>query len=89
MEIEVEVTDDDIRDGVKDMCRYCPIALAIRRKHFDARVEVYPSTARFWPSGNRSGDSMFGDLPDEAMSFIEQFDKGKSVSPFTFKLNLT
>lgn len=80
--IEVSVTETRIAKG-RPGCEYaCPIALALRGAGFrKAEVDDY----NVWFDGMLdSGRTGF--LPSPARRFVERFDLGKSVRPFTFKL---
>ena len=102
MSIVVEVTKDDIRQGVrKDPCQ-CPIALALRRaikseiedstgiEPDDMAVEVDFGDIRYW-NHDISGDE-FNLFPvDEEdwygiKNFMENFDLGNDVEPFNVEL---
>ena len=102
MSIVVEVTKDDIRQGVrKDACQ-CPIAIAITRaiksqiedstgiEPEDMSVEVDFDDIRYW-NHDISGDE-FNLFPvDEEdwygiKNFIENFDLGNDVEPFVVEL---
>ena len=80
--IEVSVTETRIAKG-RPGCGYaCPIALALRGAGF-RKAEVYGY--KVWFDGRRdSGRTRL--LPSPARRFVERFDSGKSVRPFTFKL---
>tara|TARA_R100000329_G_scaffold86698_1_gene73102 strand:- start:774 stop:1091 length:318 start_codon:yes stop_codon:yes gene_type:complete len=102
MSIVVEVTKDDIRQGVrKDACQ-CPIAIAITRaiksqiedstgiEPEDMSVEVDFDDIRYW-NHDISGDefNLFPvDEEDwyEIKNFIENFDLGNDVEPFVVEL---
>ena len=77
LQIEINIEQDAIDNGVKDNGTDCPIALSARAQYPEANdIEVCEYSI-----------FMFGecfDLPDEAVSFIENFDAGKTVSPFEF-----
>ena len=102
MSIVVEVTKDDIRQGVrKDACQ-CPIAIALTRaiksqiedstgiEPEDMSVEVDFDDIRYW-NHDISGDefNLFPvDEEDwyEIKNFIENFDLGNDVEPFVVEL---
>lgn len=102
MSIVVEVTKDDIRQGVrKDPCQ-CPIAIALRRaikseiedstgiEPEDMSVEVDFDDIRYW-NHDISGDefNLFPvDEEDwyEIKNFMENFDLGNDVKPFNVEL---
>lgn len=62
----------------------CPIALAIRELHPDARVDVFDNTAALTLPGGTA--LLLARLPQEARRFIDRFDSGEPVEPFEFEL---
>ena len=80
--ISLDVTEADILEGKRNLADCCPIALAIRRRYpYSSNyvpVEVSCSQARI--------KGIWYDLPDEAKSFIRDFDCGRPVKPFTFRV---
>lgn len=90
--ITLQVTEDDIKNGVRlDRCS-CPVALAARRRFPDAsHIEVdssqirvhYPQAAYGWYSG-RCGPlyaTVVYTMTGEAGRFVVCFDEGASVVP--------
>lgn len=85
MIIEIFVSSKDIRLGNKKSCNSCPIALALMRvieiryliSVFEKKVEITSSQSTFEL-----------DLPLVASQFIEDFDKGRVRTPFTFKMDI-
>lgn len=76
--MKIEVTARDIEKGLpEDKCG-CPVALAIRRA---TGLEV-----SVWCSMSVKVGREYIDLPDEAEDFINRFDQGEPVQPFTFDL---
>lgn len=88
LKITVNVTEEDIKNGVKEDCEACPIALALIRTVPGTYAEVnnnyiivreYVDSAtdkkcwRAWPS-------------DLVRAFIEDFDQGVGAHPTTFNL---
>lgn len=80
--ITVRVTKADIKLGIRNSCRKCPVARAVRRR-----------TRRPWII--QDGYNVeYGDwklpLPKTATNFIGQFDAsgGAKLKPFTFKIKL-
>jgi len=80
MNYTIKVTAEDIASGTRNNGGSCPIALALRR---------------YLPSVPLSVGSMFilygvdetqVPLPKSAQRFIGSFDKGLTVSPFSFRL---
>lgn len=81
--MRISVTKADIAKGDPDDYLSCPIALALKRKA--TKVRVGSVTADFKWKGRKYLDIY---LPSEAVRFIEQFDSGESVKPFTFDLSI-
>jgi len=84
-EITVDVTSEDILCGCRANCINCPIARAIDRvipQNYHASVlyghaNIYLTETCLYKYSYT--------LPREARSFIEDFDSGNKVSPFSFK----
>lgn len=76
--LKVRVTRDDIRNGRKNDCARCPVARAVRRLGY-AKIAVCPSEILV----NRPTQQTFRN-PQKARRFINAFDAGKPVKPFTF-----
>ena len=76
--MKVQVTMNDIKNGLRGNNTYCPIARAIRRVANKRRVVLGCKLAIV---GNKSYI-----LPHAARIFIELFDFGHNVSPFRFTL---
>ena len=83
--VVVEVTEDVIRRATPHDCYYCLIALALREAtgfswHVDfesARIEVLcglDGLRRTWV------------MPQEVRDAMQDFDSGRPVSPFSFRL---
>lgn len=85
MKYEIEVTQEDIDNGAPCKARFCPIALAIKRKiHFEY-FAISQSTFDYGPEENRK----YGETPAEVARFISLFDCVRdSVKPFSFELEL-
>jgi hypothetical protein len=74
--VKIKVTQEDIAMGSKNDCFYCPIALALKRHEF---VRVHVGTDVFY------ADNHPYPLNKKAVKFIERFDSGKPVKPFSFE----
>ena len=102
MSIIVEVTKDDIRQGVrKDPCN-CPIAIALRRaikseiedmtsiEPDDIDVEVDYDEIRYWNHDKSDDEYNLFPIDDEdwytIKGFIRDFDLGDDVVPFNVEL---
>jgi hypothetical protein len=77
--ITITVTQDDIDNGVRAAPCLCPIALAAQRKY------PYVSVGTFTISvgADASREKVYR-MPLKASRFIEDFDQGRLVEPFTF-----
>ena len=81
--MRIEVTAEDIRNGRKHDCQYCPVARAIAR-----------ATGREVLTGRitcqiRSSYTPWRSviLPRVVFDFTESFDAGALVQPFDFELD--
>jgi len=77
--MRIEVTAEDIKNGVFTDCRSCPVALALDR-HTGDWWSVGTSTATRIETGARFL------LPPSACRWIHNFDCGDPVEPFSFEL---
>lgn len=79
--MKIDVTAEDIDNGVPGECGRCPVALAIARKLglVGAGIRVGPSAVRIRFDGAR-------DLPAVARVFVEAFDWDRPVEPFSFEI---
>lgn len=94
--VTIEVTQEDIDNGQKCSTSLCPIALASARCFanagvMDTRLSDAPMVSVksicMWHKGeNWTKTFMAIKLPQEASTFITDFDKGKEVVPFSFTL---
>jgi hypothetical protein len=85
--LHVEVTQDDIKNGIRRNSDCCPIALALRRASGGTnseRIDVNPRTISFWDGESRR---ICGTPPD-ARKFIADFDDRLMVAPLAFDLEL-
>lgn len=83
MNIVVNVTAEDIAEGVPGTCDLCPIALAVKRATGAVDVSVYETDVEI-----DDGESYrIFDVPGLASRFIVDFDKGNEVNPITFTFN--
>lgn len=89
MKVHVRVTKTDIKKGIPESPTDCPIARALLRRHPQRFVEVsYNGEVALSESGFswKKSDYLRTSLPLEARQFIENFDCGRDVQPFTFDL---
>ena len=74
----IEVTQDDIRNGVKGDTCACPVALALQR-YFSTYIQVDAYVVAI-------GLEQI-ELPVKVKTFIKDFDNGHTVCPFAFELS--
>ncbi len=84
--VTIEVTDDDIFDGIKSSCHSCPIALAAIRINVARIISVNSTTMVVRNSYSRNGNFIV--LPIEAIDFIAAFDADQEVEPFSFEIEV-
>ena len=80
--MKVEVSQKHIDAGGKGRALLCPIALALQDQGHK-ECWVWSGTIMF-RLGNHTLSGV--DMPNEAVRFIERFDHGLPVKPFTFEL---
>ncbi len=82
----IHVTQSHIDAGIKGQCTQCPIALAARvaigQGH---RIQVSFCNIIAICGGYKS---TLYPLPQEAQAFVEAFDAGQPVQPFSFKVDI-
>jgi hypothetical protein len=78
-EIIIDVTEEDIREGIPSNFCWCPFALAANRA-FGRPVEVGTKHLAL-------GDG-YTHLPVEAIRFIAAFDAAEPVRPSTFTIRM-
>ena len=84
MEITVNVTELDIRDGKRCKCFSCPVALALKRLFPGYEITVGTKTVAVC----LAGVTWIGNLPKKAATAIARIDAGEMLAPFQFKLRL-
>lgn len=81
---KIDVTLDDIAHGERSECSRCPIALAIKRECDDAiALDVGAEEVDITYACRTRARGL---LPPEAQKFVEAFDGGNPVSPFSFEI---
>ncbi len=79
--MQIRVTRKHIKRGKPNESVNCPVALAVAEKsHKRALVDQIDIVYRAGPN-----KWYIGKTPDIAAAFIEDFDIGKQVKPFTFE----
>ena len=89
----IDVTQQDIdkanadrrnADASYDLCKHCPISVAVKR--ITGRCDVRSAPGHFrWD--NEDGNWYRYELPDVADEFIYAFDRRATVKPFTFEVD--
>lgn len=77
--MRVRVTAEDIRLGKRMDCLDCPVARALQR--------AVGRSVRVYASEKMAGQKVYR-LPTSAARFIDQFDIGKKVRPFEFRVTV-
>ena len=86
MKTTLNITQTDIERGEQDSMSHCPIARAALRKFRDAaRVQV--SDDILCVTSKRGKRVLFA-LPEEASAFVQDFDGGDYVQPFSFTVDI-
>jgi hypothetical protein len=88
----VRVTIDQVMidHGRKGDCSSCPVALGLLQAvggRFGT-VDVYPGLAVLRPAGGDRRDARVVTLPRTVSKFVEDFDAGRGVAPFAFKVTV-
>lgn len=79
--MKIEVTAEDIDNGIRTHFLQCPIALAIQRATRDPGWYV---SARGTVINNKNAAEEIK-LPKKCAQFVTRFDDDKSVKPFSFE----
>lgn len=82
MKVKVEVKAKHIKAGLPENFRFCPIALAVKDKGFQ-RPYVTVEVSAY----DKEDNPVVASLPLKALNFIDKFDEGKKVKPFSFVAN--
>lgn len=88
MKLTVSVTQDDIQFGKKGNCDWCPIAHAVRRVVPEKYIKISVGSRWLILWSTRVIICKEVELPQVAKTFIKDFDRGFSVSPFTFEIDI-
>ncbi len=86
--ILINVTKEDIEEGLSNDCYLCPIAVAIGRIIKDeCRAMVHSSLINFYKRPNNKFITTVY-LPATAIQFIKLFDSVGQGEPFSFNVNV-
>lgn len=82
----IEVKQCNIDKGIQLDDMLCPIALAINRKRPSLDVQVFGKSIDIFDTTDEACCRKSIPLPKKAQKFIESFDDGRPVKPFSFVL---
>ncbi len=86
--LHIQVTEDDIKQGIKGKCDGCPIVLAINRQLMDnCFAYVNGSIGKIYVKSPFHQLCVFS-IPIVAYQFIAAFDSDRNVGPFSFDIEL-
>lgn len=85
--MKIEITQHDIDYGVQGECQLCPIARAVKRK-INGEVRVFGDDISIFTT-DIIRRYRYYKLPQKAKDFMQRFDDGKKVRPFTFEARKT
>lgn len=91
---KINVTNDDIKNGSKGSPQWCPAARAIRRTTGARIVRVvgksYPNAIEFRGPADTHTYNIIKEfrISGKLDKFINDFDSGKKVTPFSFQLSV-
>lgn len=80
MTTQITVTQEDITNGFPGSYTSCPVALALRRVFPEEGVDVDSDSLIIGDREVETSEAVGG--------FMEEFDEGSPVEPFTFTLEL-
>jgi hypothetical protein len=84
MKVHIEVTEQDIKDGKPCTISSCPIARALRR--------TLPKSVAQVGGDGITMNGVFGrrsiTTPAKILAFVESFDNGYPVKPFSFNIDV-
>lgn len=85
--LTIEVTEHDIKNGQPCAPECCPIALAFRERWgLDEDEELHVDKYGILIENGNGEETFRCPMPDAGCRFIDDFDAGRPVSPFTLTL---
>lgn len=96
MRVKVSVTENDIRRGLRNDASHCPVARALYRrfrvhgKGVAMLVDVGDGQLllnRIYTDTDTITAVLHEDMPVSVQKFVDAFDAGRSVKPFTFSVH--
>ena len=79
--MKIEVTQEHIDQGIINSLVNCPIALAIKSKGFNCRLD------QLYIYIDLKDKIIYIQTPKFVANFIKDFDDGRPVSPFSFEID--
>ena len=83
----IEVTQEDISNGVRGFCSLCPIARALKRTFPEWDCIVQGNNFEFRQI-NSPYEVVYMKTSNEVRKFISRFDRYFSVFPFSFAIEM-
>lgn len=83
--LNLEVTADDIKNGVANSPGYCPVALAAKRQYPLDSVAFMGVGLTIWDAAT---NRKYHYVSKKASEFEREFDSGNSVTPTSLPLTL-
>jgi hypothetical protein len=80
---QIDVTQEDIDNGIERSCGFCPVALAVRRAT-DKNASVDEEDMQVWEFVDGLRRYEVATTPTEVTIFIKRFDRGMDVQPLSF-----
>lgn len=93
MKLTVNVTQECINKGLKESAQSCPIALAIQNALLLDNVVIAGGTIEVsdeieFTTLKPTFCDWIAKLPGSAVYFVDEFDRGEKVDPFTFEITV-
>ena len=85
--MKINVTATDIDKGIRSDDTHCPIALAVKRALRKRKGLFVTDIGIEWENKDERIEKLCG-LPARARKFVERFDEGKPVKPFSFNIEV-
>ena len=89
--MKINITKKDIEQGQPENIKCCPIALALKRTFKTDMVEVTKDDATnqvILHIDDNEYDKDYVSNFNDIVSFVNEYDHGQAVEPFTFEINL-
>ena len=89
--MKINITKKDIEQGQPENIKCCPIALALKRTFKTDMVEVKKNDENnevILQVDDNEYDKDYVSNYNDIFYFVDSYDDGGQVEPFTFKINL-